>query len=260
MDLLTAMLFTDSVFVGVDPTSGRKSFTYAALDKDLHLLALADGEMDDVTAFLAGQSSATVAVNAPAGVNRGLVREKMKKEMLTPHQVRGAELRMVEYQLRERGIAVTGTAASAGVCPAWIQVGFQLYRKLEKMGFKKYPEKDSAYQILETHPHACYCVMAGQIPLAKPSLEGRMQRQLILHERGVNIKDPMDFFEEITRYKLARGVWPMELLYLPEQLDALAAAYTAWLAVNKAEKIFTIGDEREGVIVLPERELKAKYG
>ena len=143
--------------------------------------------------------------------------------MLTPHQVRGAELRMAEFQLRERGITVTGTAANAALCPAWIQVGFELYRKLEKAGFKKYPEKDSPYQILETHPHACYCVMAGQVPLAKPSLEGRLQRQLILHERGLYVKDPMDFFEEITRYKLIKGVWPMELLYLPEQLDALAA-------------------------------------
>ena len=45
------MLFTDSVFAGIDPTSGNKSFTYAALDKDLNILALADGEMEDVTAF-----------------------------------------------------------------------------------------------------------------------------------------------------------------------------------------------------------------
>lgn len=253
------MLFTDSIFVGIDPTSGHKSFTYAALDKDLHLLALADGEMEDVTAFLAGQQSATVAVNAPAGVNHGLVREMMKKEMLTPHQVRGAELRMAEYELRQRGIAVTGTAANVALCPAWIQMGFELYRKLEKIGFKQYPEKDSAYQILETHPHACYCVMAEQIPLAKPSLEGRLQRQLILYEHGVRVKDPMDFFEEITRYKLAKGIWPMDLLYSPAQLDALVAAFTACLAVNKPDHIIMIGDAKEGVIVLPDRGLKEKY-
>ena len=35
------MFFTDSVFVGVDPTSGRKDFTYAALDDNLDLVALA---------------------------------------------------------------------------------------------------------------------------------------------------------------------------------------------------------------------------
>ena len=48
----------------------------------------------------------------------------------------------------------------------------------------------------------------------------------------------MDFFEEITRYKIAKGIWPMDLLYLPEQLDALVAAYTAWMAVHKAGTYF----------------------
>lgn len=253
------MLFTNSTFIGIDLASGRKPFTYAALDMDLNLLALADGEMEDVTAFAAGQRSATVAVNAPSGVNRGLVRKKMEKQMLTPHQMRGAESRLAEYELRQRGIVVTRTAASASLCPSWIQLGFALYRKLEKMGFKKYPEKDAAYQFLETHPHACYCVLAEQIPLAKPSLEGRLQRQLILYESGLRIKDPMDFFEEITRYKLAKGIWPADLLYLPEQLDALAAAYTAWAAVHRAGNISMFGDAKEGMIVLPEKELKEKY-
>jgi hypothetical protein len=253
------MLFTDSIFAGVDPTSGHKSFTYAALDKGLNLLALADGEMDEVTAFFAGQKSATVAVNAPAGVNRGLVRERMKKEMLTPHQIRGAEMRLAEYELRERGITVSGTPASIAVCPAWIQIGLELYRRLEKMGFRKYPDRDSAYQILETHPHACFCVMSGSAPMPKPSLEGRLQRHLLLYDRNLRIKDPMDFFEEITRYKLTRGVWPMDLLYSPEQLDALVAAYTAWCVANKPELVTAVGDENEGVVILPAAALKNKY-
>ncbi len=255
----TAMLFTDSTYIGLDLTSGHKSFTYAALDRDLNLIALSDGEMEDVTAFIAGQSTATVAINAPSGVNRGIVREGMKRKMLTPNQIRRVELRLAEYDLRERGIKVTRTAASAGLCPEWVQIGFELYRKLEKTGFKKYPDKDSVFQILETNPHACFSVFAGQIPLTKTSLEGRLQRQLILYDRGIRIKDPMDFFEEITRYKLAKGIWPTELLYSPEQLDALVAAYTAWLAVNKAEQILMIGDAKEGKIVLPDKELKEKY-
>jgi hypothetical protein len=182
-----------------------------------------------------------------------------KKKMLTPYQISRTELRLVEHELRERGITVTKTPANVELCPIWIQAGFELYRKLGKMGFKKYPEKDSAYQILETNPHACYCVMAGQVPLARLSLEGRLQRQIILYECGLRIKDPMDFFEEVTRYKLAKGVWPMELLYLPDQLDSLAAAYTAWLAINKPEHTLSLGDVKEGYLVLPEKVLKEKY-
>lgn len=253
------MIFSDLAFIGITPTSGHKSFTYAALDRDLNLIALADGQMDDVTAFLAGQNSAVVAVNAPAGVNRGSVREILKGKMLTPYQISRTELRLAEHELREHGIAVTKTPASAALCSVWIQAGFELYRNLEKMGFQKYPEKDSAYQILETNPHACYCVLADQVPLAKSSLEGRLQRQLILYEHGVRVKDPMDFFEEITRYKLSKGIWPMDLLYLPEQLDALAAAFTARLAVQRQGQVICVGDKQEGQIFLPGTELKDRY-
>jgi hypothetical protein len=253
------MLFTDSAFVGISPISGHKSFAYAALDRDLNLIALADGEMDDVTAFMAGQSSATVAINSPAGVNRGLVREMTKSKMLTPYQIRRTDLRLAEHELRECGIAVTKTPASVELCPAGAQMGFDLYRKLGKMGFQKYPDKDSTYLVLETNSHACHCMMAGQVPLARLSLEGRLQRQIVLYEQGLRIKDPMDFFEEITRYKISKGILPMELLYLPDQLDALAAAHTAWLAVKKEDDVFLIGDPKEGMVVLPGRDLKEKY-
>jgi predicted RNase H-like nuclease len=69
----------------------------------------------------------------------------------------------------------------------------------------------------------------------------------------------MDFFEEITRYKLAKGIWPLDLLYLPDQLDSLAAAFTAWMTLHKKENISMLGDPKEGMVVLPGKELKGKY-
>ncbi|NOH02923.1 MAG: DUF429 domain-containing protein [Chloroflexi bacterium] len=252
------MFFTDSVFVGVDPTSFHKSFTYAALDRGLNLVALSDGELDEVTAFLAGQQAAMVAVNAPSGLSRGLARGK-KREMFKSQKTRAAGFRLAEIELRERGISVTGTPSTPGACPAWMQNGFALYRKLEKMGFKKYPAEREAYQIMETHPHACYSVLGGALPMPKPSLEGKLQRQLLLYECGLQIKDPMRFFEEITRHKMIKGVWPLELLYQPEQLDALVAAYTAWLAAHKPDQTVFVGEAKEGRILLPAKDLKEKY-
>jgi predicted RNase H-like nuclease len=253
------MLFTDSTFIGITPASGHKSFAYAALDRDLNLITLADGEMDDLTTFIAGRSPVMVAIDAPMGVNRGLVREMLKVNRLTSYQIRRTDLRLAEHELRKRGIVITKTPANVKQCPMWMQAGFELYRKLEKMGFQKYPEKDSTCVVLETNSHACHCALAEQVPLARLSLEGRLQRQIVLYEHGLRIKDPMDFFEEITRYKIFKGILPMELLYLPDQLDALAAAYTAWLAVKKQEDVFMVGDTKEGMLVLPERELKEKY-
>ena len=253
------MLFADSVYVGIDPTSGRKAFTYAALDRELNLVSLADGETEDVLAFLGGQRAATVAVNAASRVNRGLVRKRLEASSLTPgHQFRGVDLRVAEYELRERGIAVGGTPNRVESCPAWIQAGFALYARLTKAGFTSYPD-GGAYQWLETHPHACFCALLGQTPLPKPTLEGRLQRQIILHERGVRMKDPMDFFEEITRYKLIRGALPLDLIYAPEMLDALAAAFTAWMAVERVSEVTSVGDPQEGLIVVPAPMLREKY-
>jgi hypothetical protein len=254
------MLFTDAVYVGIDPASGRKAFSYAALDRELNLITLADGEMEDVTAFLGGQQSAVVAINAPSHVNCGLVRRKLERESLTPglHQIRGADIRLAEYELRERGILVSGTPMRREMCPSWMQAGFNLYEKLSKLGFVQFSQDGASYQWLETQPHACFCAMLEQSPLPKPTLEGRLQRQLILYERGVRLRDAMGFFEEITRFKLLKGMLPMDLVYSAEMLDVLAAAYTSWLAVHQPEKVSQVGEAEEGQITLPGM-LKAKY-
>jgi hypothetical protein len=69
----------------------------------------------------------------------------------------------------------------------------------------------------------------------------------------------MNFFEEITRHRLRLGVMPMEYIYHPEQLDALIAAYTAWMAVKQPGGTMRVGGKEEGFIVLPVEELKERY-
>lgn len=247
------MFFTDAVYVGIDPASGRKAFSYAALDRDLNLVTLADGEMEDLSAFLEGQGSAVVAVNAPSHLNCGSVRKRLESENLTagPHQIRGADIRLAEYELRGKGIQVAGTPSRNELCAGWVQAGFELYDKLTHLGFIPNPAGDASRQWLETHPHASFCVMLEQAPLPRLSLEGRLQRQLVLYERGVRLRDAMVFFEEITRFKLLKGLLPMEMVYVPEVLDVLAAAYTAWLAVHHPDQTSRVGEAQEGEITLP---------
>ena len=52
------MLFTHTTFIGIDPTAGVRPFTYTALNNKLELLALGQGNMDEVLAFVAGQRGA----------------------------------------------------------------------------------------------------------------------------------------------------------------------------------------------------------
>jgi hypothetical protein len=229
------------------------------VDCDCRLVDLAAGELEELLAFLEGSSPACVAVNAPQRPNRGLVRKRMEKQRQTSSPLRGADLRLAEYELRERGIAVSPTPSRPELCAAWQQMGFDLYRRLAGLGFVSYPDEKASRRYLETHPHAVFCALIGQLPLPKPTLEGRLQRQLILSEQGMGIKDPMDFFEEITSHKLLHGHLPMEFVYAPEELDALAAAYVAWAAVDSPDGLTLVGDEQEGRIVLPAREVQELY-
>jgi hypothetical protein len=73
--------------------------------------------------------------------------------------------------------------------------------------------------------------------LSRRTLEGRIQRALILYDQGMQIKDPMEFFEEITRYKLIQGILPLETLYTAKELDALVAGYVAWLTVRRPGQV-----------------------
>ena len=253
------MLFSKKTFIGIDLSGGRHPFTYATLDEDCQLVALAAGEVEDVLAFLGGQQVTVVAVNAPHCPNKGLVRKKMEKQSLTLGQMRGTDMRLAEHELRGRGISVSPTASRPETCAAWMQTGFDFYRKLDGLGFKPYPFENATHQWLETHPHAAYSALLGKLPLPKPTLEGRLQRQLVLYEQDMGIKDPMEFFEEITRHRLLKGVLPVEFIYTAEELDALVAAFTAYLAASQSGEVVWIGNKQEGQIVLPVSELKEAY-
>jgi predicted nuclease with RNAse H fold len=253
------MLFSKTTFIGIDTSGGRHPFTYAALDEDCQLVALTAGEIEEVLVFLGGQQATVVAVNAPRCPNKGLVRKQLEKESLTPGHLRGVDMRLAEYELRERGISVSPTSSRPETCAAWKQLGFDFYRKLDGMGFKPYLSENATHQWLETHPHAAYCALLGQLPLPKPTLVGRLQRQLILYEQDMGIKDPMEFFEEITRHRFLKGVLPMEVIYTTEELDAMVAAFTAFLAASQPGEVVWVGNKQEGQIILPVSGLKETY-
>ena len=176
-----------------------------------------------------------------------------------PHSLHGKEMRVAEYELRRRGIAVRGTDAKESLCPAGVRAGFAFYKELSQLGFEAYPCDNAPRQWLETNSYACFCVLIGLRPLPKLTLEGRLQRELSLYELGFRIGDPMACFEEVTRHKLLHGLLPFELVHSPAQLDAMAAAYTAWQVVQKPAEIIQVGHRLEGFVTLPVSALKEKY-
>ncbi len=253
------MPFNESVFVGVDPSGGRKPFTYAAIDLHGSLLALSDGSLDEMLAYLASFAQVIVAVNAPPRPNMGLVREA-HQALITGHfPGRSVDMRVAESELRSKGIQVSRTPSERTLCSEWMQLGFDFYAKLSKHGFKAFPAESASRLWVETHPQACFAAMLSQLPMPRLTLEGRLQRQLVLFEAGLNVRDPMEYFEEITRHRLLQGTLPVEQIYAPNELDALAAAYLAFMAAIHPQKISSVGHKKEGLLFVPVAELKTRY-
>lgn len=247
------MFFTNMVFLGIDPTAGDKPFVYAALDSERRLLALGSGSIDDVLAFAAGQKQALAAVCAPQRPNQGVMAQAEVRQSLSPspHPGRWENFRLADYLLRQRNISIPQTPADEAHCPNWMRNGFAVYRRLEDLGYKEYPHEVGERQFLEVYPHACYAALLGCLPFHKHTLEGRLQRQLALYEQELDISDPMHFFEEITRHRLMKGVLPFDMIYTAGELDALVAAYTAWLAASHPTQVIRLGDPHEGQIIVP---------
>jgi len=238
------------VYVGIEIVRSagqlRRAFAYTALDKDLSLLALGCGDLDEVLAYLGGQQAAIAAVNAPRQPNSGSVNEVTNVAENSP-----VNARLCEVLLREEGFKINFTPDSVKACPGWMRRGFDLYKHLKAFDYVPNPGQECPRCILETCADAVFWrLLGGKLPLP-PSLEGRLQRQLILQDQGLPLPDAMDFFMEITRHRLIYGDLPDENIYSFEELNALAAAYVAWRVGCQPDRIELLGDADEGQIALP---------
>jgi hypothetical protein len=131
--------------------------------------------------------------------------------------------------------------------------GREVYANLRKQavqaGYKAYLETSEPKRWLETDAQDCFRALGGHKLLSHRALEGRLQRAAILYEQGLQLTDPVDMFEEVTRYKLIQGILPLDNLPSSRELDALVAAYLAWMSLNRPARIVVTG---EFVVPAPE--------
>jgi predicted nuclease with RNAse H fold len=257
------MMFDETVFVGIDPTAGDRPMHFAVLNRDLHLVALSQGDAETVLAFVGGLERAVVAIDAPQSPNRGLMLrpEIRRRYNLNPDGRTWGQWKVCEYELRRRNIRLYNTPREEDKAPRWMRLGFDLYRRLLSMGFEHYVfgEGRGERMVLEVHPHACYAALLGRRPFLKQTIEGRLQRQLVLYVEGFEFRNPITILEEVTRHHLLSGNLPLEGLYPHDELDALAAAHTAYLVGVKPERVSQLGDRDEGLITLPAPRMQDFY-
>jgi hypothetical protein len=246
---------TFSVYIGIDVTMGPRPVTFVALDLEQNAQAIGEGDVHDALAYAAGQSGrALVAVNAAARPNKGvLAREEVRRALDRPPPKRiWRQLRLAEYELQQAGMPVTETPASPEKSLPWVRRGFHLVAQLEALNYEAYPtDEDAPRQWMETNADAAFWSLLGVVPLQAGTLEGRIQRQLVLADEALKVPDAMDFFEEITRFKILKSNLPIQNIFVQPEINAWMAAHTAWLAVNAPERIRRFGVPEEGVVYLP---------
>jgi hypothetical protein len=161
-------------------------------------------------------------------------------------------MRVAEYLLKQRGLPVYKTPSEGNKIPGWMETAFALHQKLAQMGYSEAgDDEESLHLRLEVMPEVCFRAWVDGEILPPNTLFGRLQRQMTLYNLGVNIPDPIAFFEEITRYRIVQGQVPEEMIFSAVQVQALTAAYMAWLAKNQPGQLTRIGIEGEGYITLP---------
>ena len=239
--------------IGIDIASSRRPFSYAALDNSKRLLALGQCQILEILAFCSGQEQAVIALNAPLQINQGLMQQDDIRRQLTPPPASGhwTELRVAEYQLHQAGIHVPHTPTHSKDCQVWMQHGFTLTQNLTSYHYQPYPTDNAPRQLLETQADALFHILTGQAPVDVKTLEGRLQRQLMLFDQKLPVSDPMELFEEITRYRLLHGELSINHVLSGGELNALSAAHVAWMAVHQADQLQPFGMAQEGLIYLP---------
>jgi hypothetical protein len=240
-------------FMGIDLTAQRNSFTCAVLDSSRKVKFCDTVSLSDWQSALNSYPDIITGINSPLTLNLGYMSDPEYRLTLNPipPKSRYTEMRVCEYQLLCQGYTPTRTPKDVNRFSPGLQRAFKFTSELGMSGFQYWPFPNSRYQMLEVNADAAFGSLLGVKPFAANSLEGRIQRQLVLQNKGLGVKDAMGFFEEITRHRLLTGKLPDDNILSSTALNALISAFTAWSLVNRPDEYSRCGELDEGVIFLP---------
>lgn len=242
----------DRIFAGVDLSGGRRGPTLAMLSTRLDVVSLERRSLTEAVEAIASCAEITIAIGCPPHPRTAAGG--------TPGARSGNASRAADAQIARRGIPVRRIPAREDEAPAWMRSGFELTRELFAREFTAGKGPWEAPRVLmETSPLGCAAVLLGRLPYGRESLEGRIQRQLVLLRERVGLPDPMDALEELTAHHILSGRMELKGIHEPGELDALLAALTAARAHTRPEMVSWLGDEADGWLCLPGKELLDRY-
>lgn len=240
-------------FIGIDLNAPRGSLSLAILDGSKRILFRGCLPISDLPSKLTTSPVVIAAITSPITLNEGLMADEENRAALStpPAKNRYSNLRACEYELILRGFSTPRTPSVYDDCSPALKRALRFSSQLAALGFQRWPTPGSERQLMEVHPDGAFAALLGNKLNSAASLEGRIQRQLLLQEEHVNVRDPMTFFEEVTRHRMLTGNLPEGIVLSVSELNALVAAFTAWSGYTNPTEVARLGDANEGRIILP---------
>jgi hypothetical protein len=240
-------------FIGIELSGSRKGFTCAILSAGLKIEFSGVLTPLEWGTVIENAKAVVAAVSSPLTMNLGYMADGDYRAQLkvTNQSARSKDQRVCEYLLGERGITCTRSPKDVSKLSLSLQRSLKFASELGMAGFQFWPTAGAVRQMMETQTDAACMALLGVKPFPLNTLEGRIQRQLLLQSKGIAVPDAMEFFEEVTRHRLLSGKLPQEMLLAPGALNALISAYTAWAAANRPGEYTLLGEPEEGMVILP---------
>jgi predicted nuclease with RNAse H fold len=212
------MSFSAARFVGIDLTgSPRRCTAVAVLDASPRLIdqSLLDSD-EAILAFAETHRAALVAIDAPLSLPAGLC---CLEESCACRPLSSGKGRQCERDLAALGIGCYYTTERS-IIKAMVYRAMALRKELVRRCF----------EVIEVYPYASKRRLLGPLP-PKGTRQGRQALQEGLHRLVASVPSPRD------------------VLFSHDLLDAIVAAYTAWLhAIGRTE---ALGDPQEGLLFIP---------
>ena len=220
------------LFIGIDPAGKRNKYCMAVLDGDKKIQVLSIEKLHSVYAYLAGVDHCIVGLGSIAKYQH-TERHVCKNPLDKLH----FPVKYAQKEDTRAGVRKTKNQRPLSDEVLTIQKGIQ---KLEyaPVSDEKQPKR---FFLSRTDEVFRQIASGSLLPLGTDA--SRWQRQLLLLDQEIPLPDVMQYFEEVTRFRILQGNLPEEMIYQHAELNAILLSWLGWLATFEPARVLVTDEQ-----------------
>lgn len=231
-------------FSGIDVH--KDSLNISVLNENLNLIYNNEIFLKEIINIVEKYQPLYIGIDSPNGLNKGYMNnEKFRKKLGLKNNKYHYNKKVSEFYLNKLGFRLYNTPSKLnelGNFKSWMLSGLNLYKVINKLGYKDLNKKVNNKGVAEVFPHASFGILNGKKLKSKRKKEGIMQRINLC--KNLSIKNLDQYLKGSLKKK-------------SDILDSTIAAFTVYKLFIDDYKF--IGNKNENKLLLPKRKLNNKY-